>query len=147
MHARFCVVQPVLELRQVFGFGRGEVRMLQFHVMDAVAIRDHLWKIQDIERSLGIVRTRGALNDGVETQAHDRDAVEFCQIRPLPPRSACAGGHRRTDQELPSLHHTNLAPLWIGTRGSCEYTPSCRLQYCGAERASRTCGLQRLPRR
>jgi hypothetical protein len=83
--------------------------MLQFHVMDAVAVRDHLRKIQDIERSLGIVRTSGALNDGVETQAHDRNAIQFSLIRALPPYSAGAGGKGGTNKKLSSFHDAYLA--------------------------------------
>src|SRR5260370_42294512 len=57
---------------------------------------------------------RGALDDRVETEAHDRDAIQFGLIRVLPPHSAGAGGYGRADKKLTSFHHTHPRTLVLG---------------------------------
>ena len=57
--------------------------MLKFHVMDAVAIGEHLRSVQDVERPGRVVRMRGGLQNAVETERHDGEAVQLCSIGSL----------------------------------------------------------------
>ena len=51
--------------------------MLELDVVDAVAAREHLRKVEDVERPGRIVGLRGVFENAVEAQAHDRDACQF----------------------------------------------------------------------
>ena len=51
-HLRFGFLQPVSELLQVIGLGGTKVSMLDFHMMDTVALGDHGGKIQDVDGAI-----------------------------------------------------------------------------------------------
>src|SRR5216110_1418179 len=83
--------------------------MLHFHVMNAVAIRDHLGSIQDIECSCRVIWMSGALQNAAETEGHDGDAIEFGSIGALPPPfGGWAGGDCGTDKKFTAFHHGYL---------------------------------------
>lgn len=82
--------------------------MLHLQMVNVPALGDHVGQVQDIDRSVGIVRVRSALEDTAEAEAHDRDAIQFDLVRALPGHSYGAGGKGRTDQKLSSFHRTYL---------------------------------------
>ena len=62
-HPRFGLLHPAEELLKVRGFGREEMLMLHFHIVDAETFGEHVWKVHDVKRPFRIVRIRGVLED------------------------------------------------------------------------------------
>src|SRR5689334_5533084 len=82
--------------------------MLHLEVVHAVPLNDRVGEVQNFEGPLRVIRMRGALNDGVKTETHDCDAVQFGLVRALCPSVRRPGSYGGTDQKLPSLHLTYL---------------------------------------
>src|SRR2546421_12481405 len=94
--------------------------MLELDVVDAVAAREHLRKVEDVERPGRIVRLRSVFENAVEAQAHDRDAWKFRLIAILAPharRSCDSGRDDGARKKLSTIHDSR--PTGLQWRSAC----------------------------
>ena len=102
---RLCFLQPVAKLVEIGALRRQKVAMLRFYIVNAIALREHVGHIHDVQGSLRIVRIRRVLQYCAEVRRHDGNPVTFRLIGTLPPDSAgTASRYHGTNQKLTSSH-------------------------------------------
>ena len=87
--------------------------MLEFHLVHAVAVREHLPDVEELERALRAVLHVGYFQNPLEVQRHDRDAIQrglldlvglTRTLRPSGAKARDTGGCGGTHQKLSTLH-------------------------------------------
>src|SRR3954447_21825053 len=119
-NSRFiCVIRDLLfsmwlaQLLQVRGLGGRNVIVLEFNLVNAVLVGNHLGNVEQLESTVRVVVDIRNLQDVLKVQRHDRNAIErrlFGILRWLRPcrTAACGCGHGGGGQEKFTPFHSTL---------------------------------------
>src|ERR1700752_610344 len=113
--------------------------VLELHLVDVVAVREHLSNVEELERALRAALLVGHFQNPLEVQRHDGDAIQrglldlglTCTLRPSGAKARDAGGCGSTHQKLSTLHGDSSF-ITEGLRPSDSPTRALARRFAGA---------------